>query len=248
MAKTKSKKRALSRKKPSKAKLREAPKKRVKRGVKAVSKKKKMAAKAAKRKPVSKNIKKPSLKPKKGVVLKKSDLKVDIEPKKPTLEQKERMKKTVTILSDAYIRQTLIEVGGENALAIVRNFYGNHSDEELAKKLKIKISDVRATLNKLHNEGLVNYIRQKDNETGWYSYSWSLNHGRMEKWATDQTDKLSGTVGDGEKYYCPSCGASTISCFEEAAAGDFKCCQCSRMMEFLDKEKLLELAERRRLQ
>ncbi len=173
----------------------------------------------------------------------------EMPPKKPTKEQKEEMKKTIGILSDAYVRQVLIEVGGENALAIIRNFYGNHSDEELAKKLKIKISDVRATLNKLHNEGLVNYIRQKDNETGWYSYSWSLNHERMEKWATDQTDKINGFGnGNEEKYYCPSCGTSTITAFEEAACGDFRCVHCNRMLEFLDKTKVVELFEKRRLQ
>jgi len=214
----------------------------------------------AKKTPVRKKIKK-TVPKKKKVVQKKITKKPKIvaRPKKkpepkievakvPTAEQKVEMKKIVGILRDAYIRQTLIEVGGENALAIVRNFYGDNSDEELAKKLKIKISDVRATLNKLHNEGLVNYIRQKDSETGWYSYSWSLNHGRMKKWASDQTNKIMSAGNEGsENYYCPSCGTSTISSFEDAVVGDFRCTQCNRMLEFLDKEKMIEIYERKRL-
>ncbi len=190
--------------------------------------------------------KKPKIveKPKKN---KRPEPKIEI-VKVPTAEQKVEMKKIVGILRDAYIRQTLIEVGGENALAIVRNFYGDNSDEELAKKLKIKISDVRATLNKLHNEGLVNYIRQKDSETGWYSYSWSLNHNRMKKWASDQTNKIISAGSEGsENYYCPSCGTSTIASFEDAVVGDFRCTQCNRMLEFLDKEKMIEMYERKRL-
>ena len=166
---------------------------------------------------------------------------------KEALPNPEHKKKITMILQDAYIRQSLIGIGGENALAIIRNFYGKHSDEELAKKLKIKISDVRATLNKLHNEGFVNYNRQKDNETGWYSYSWTLNHERMEKWANDQTNKIDGYQEDGEKYYCPSCGTATITDFEDASAGDFKCAHCERMLEFLDRNKMLELYDRKRL-
>jgi transcription factor E len=223
--------------------------------VKAVPKRKKAAKKTVKvkkavKKPVKKKRpmpKKPSVK--KSKVSKKAEVKIEKKPRLPTSEQIQDMKRISGILGDAYIRQVLIEVGGENALAIVRNFYGNHSDEELAKKLKIKISDVRATLNKLHNEGLVNYARQKDNETGWYSYSWSLNHTRMEKWATDQAGKINGEGGgDGEKYYCPSCGASTITQFEEAMSGDFRCAHCNRMLEFLDSNKMAEIFERRRFQ
>jgi transcription initiation factor TFIIE subunit alpha len=158
------------------------------------------------------------------------------------------LQKVGKILSDSHVRQDLIEIGGENALAIVRNFYGNHSDEELAKKLKIKISDVRATLNKLHNEGLVNYIREKDSETGWYSYSWSLNHERMERWATAHTAKLSalGTESGGEYYFCPSCGASSITNFESAATIEFRCERCNRLLEFIDEKKMADLFEKQK--
>jgi len=158
------------------------------------------------------------------------------------------MQKVGKILGDSNVRQDLIEIGGENALAIVRNFYGNHSDEELAKKLKIKISDVRATLNKLHNEGLVNYIREKDSETGWYSYSWSLNQERMERWATTHTAKLNAVTGEpgGEFYFCPTCGASSITNFESAANVDFRCDRCNRLLEFIDEKKMAGLYEKQK--
>ncbi len=168
---------------------------------------------------------------------------------KRMVEEREHLRKVSKILADASVRQNLIGIGGENALAIVRNFYGNHSDEELAKKLKIKISDVRATLNKLHNEGLVNYIREKDSETGWYSYSWSLNQDRMEKWASIQSTRLSSLGGEAgvEYYFCPSCGTSSITNFESAANSDFKCERCNRMLEFIDEKKMLELHEKSKL-
>jgi len=240
-------KRAIRRKKTTtrlkKPSLRKrAPKKRLPKKKLARERRKKSLRKAAKskRSKVSRKVS-----PKKKQLKKKVEEEL---PRKPTEEERREMKRIVSILSDAYVRQMLIEIGGENALAIIRNFYGNNSDEELAKKLKIKISDVRATLNKLHNEGLVNYIREKDSETGWYSYSWSLNHERMKRWASSQTDKLSilGN-GDGEDYYfCPTCGATTITNFESAANGDFRCERCNRLLEFIDEKRMTELYEKRR--
>ena len=158
-------------------------------------------------------------------------------------EEQKKMQRVVKILSDAGVRQTLIEIGGENALSMVRSFYGNNSDDDLAKKLKIKISDVRATLNKLHNEGLVNYIREKDSETGWYSYSWSLNHERIEKWAGNQSGRvdLNNNV---EYYFCPACGASSITNFESASNIDFRCERCNRLLEFIDEKKMTEIYEK----
>jgi transcription initiation factor TFIIE subunit alpha len=175
----------------------------------------------------------------------KAKVPVEPVPKKDELE-KETLRRVGKILGDSNVRQNLIEIGGENALAIVRNFYGNHSDEELAKKLKIKISDVRATLNKLHNEGLVNYIREKDSETGWYSYSWSLNHQRMEKWAVNHAGRLNpmGTESGEDYYFCPACGSSSITNFESAATCEFRCERCNRMLEFIDEKKMNELYEK----
>lgn len=165
-------------------------------------------------------------------------------------DEKERleMKQLLTTLSDSYARQLLIDLGGENALEIVRNFEGNASDEDLAKKLKLKISDVRATLNKLHSEGLVNYIRDKDSETGWYSYSWSLNRNRIENWVKlrikESTDLIEGNKGD--HYFCVSCGSSSIISFDSATDAEFKCVKCSKSLEFLDADKIADLLYARR--
>jgi transcription initiation factor TFIIE subunit alpha len=173
-------------------------------------------------------------------------VKKELTEKEIAILQKEHTQKISKILGDSSVRQNLIGIGGENALSIVRSFYGNHSDDDLAKKLKIKISDVRATLNKLHNEGLVNYLREKDSETGWYSYSWTLNHARMERWASSQVTKINALTGTGVDYYfCPSCGTSSITNFESAAGTDFRCERCNRLLEFIDEKKIAELHERK---
>lgn len=160
-------------------------------------------------------------------------------------KEKLEMQRLYTILSEPYARQLLIDLAGENALEIVRNFYGNLSDEDLAKKLKLKISDVRATLNKLHSEGLVNYMRDKDNETGWYSYSWALNRDRIRQWVENRTkekiDLVNGNLGD--HYFCSSCGPTSVVRFEIATDASFKCTKCNKSLEFLDEDRIAELTD-----
>ena len=195
--------------------------------------------KAAKKADIAKNAK--ALK---GKAVKAKEVKA---PQLPKVDEAALRKRIAAILSVSNVRQMLIELGGENALAIIRNFEGNRSDEELAKKLKIKISDVRATLNKLHNEGLVNYIREKDSETGWYSYSWTLNHQRMERWATTQAPAIANVGEDGkEYYYCPACGAESLTNFEAAVGCEFRCERCDKLLEFIDDKGMTELFEKKK--
>ncbi len=151
-----------------------------------------------------------------------------------------------TILADSNVRQTLIELGGENALALIRSIRGSHSDDELAKKLKLKISDVRATLNKLHSEGIVNYLREKDNETGWYSYSWSLNIDKIERWANRQNVRISVAGNGADHYVCATCGASSIVDFETAMSINFKCDRCEKLLDFVDAKMIGDLFEKRK--
>jgi len=147
------------------------------------------------------------------------------------------------VLSHSFARQAIVTLAGENSLEIIKNFDTNLSDEEISKKLKLKISDVRATLNKLHGEGLVSYYRDKNNETGWYSYTWTANGERIENWVKVciETHKLSAGAENADQYFCPECGINSIHDFEVAATNSFKCHLCSKNLEFLDQEKRNEL-------
>lgn len=185
---------------------------------------------------------------KKPLIRKKKGLTVVNKKRTISPEQKKELKKLHVILTDPFIRQMLIEVGGENALVIVRNFYGNHSDEELSKNLSLRISDVRATLNRLHNEGLVRYKREKDSETGWYSYSWTLNKDRIVEWISRFTEKGFNGNGSTDYYFCPICGLGSIIEFVEAHECDFKCQKCTKPLEFLEQEHFSSINQHLRQQ
>ncbi len=157
--------------------------------------------------------------------------------------EKKRFEQLSSLLTSAYARQLIIDLAGENSLEMVRHFRGGMSDEEISRDLKLKISDVRAALNRLHNEGIVFYCREKDNETGWYSYTWRLNQERLEKWVNTKMLECRVKVGQEglDEYFCDSCGIASIIGFEVASERSFKCVQCSRNLDFLDEEAKEEL-------
>jgi len=220
-------------------------KKKVLRGKK-VKKLKMKKIKSKKKIKLKKKIKKAPKVKKKEIIIKKKD----ITAKKRKKEVKRRIialtpeeiERIAEILSKPVIRHMLVDLGGENAIAIVRNFETGMSDEDISKKLKLKISDVRAALNRLHSEGIVMYDRQKDSETGWYSYSWYLNREKMERWANRQLSRFEDNGDDGREYYiCPSCGGSAVMPFETAIEKNFRCEICNHSLEFVDEKVREEL-------
>ncbi len=148
------------------------------------------------------------------------------------------------LLVDAGTRKLLIAAAGEHSLHVIGEFTAEMSDEEIAKKTKIRSSDVRVVLNKLHSYGLASYTRSRDKNSGWYSYVWRLNNEhasalvekmREQMAAGEQTHLQPSAAGSVEEYYCRNCGPDTRLPFEDASAGLFKCGQCGSSLEFFDK-------------
>ncbi|MDD5337581.1 MAG: hypothetical protein PHS02_03805 [Candidatus ainarchaeum sp.] len=147
------------------------------------------------------------------------------------------------VLAKAEARHWIIELGGENAIDVIRGLPSVPNDEELAKKLKIKVSDVRASLNKMHNEGLVTYVRDKNSETGWYSYAWVINEDRIKKWVGMRYDtQESCTPKEGTAFYfCKECGLDSAVGFVDATECSFRCQNCNCALDYLDEEKFSQL-------
>ncbi|HQT44664.1 MAG TPA: hypothetical protein PLO51_01690 [Candidatus Micrarchaeota archaeon] len=146
------------------------------------------------------------------------------------------------LLSQSHIRQYLIETAGENAINVMKEFSYEMTDEDLARKCKTKLSDVRAVLNKLHTTGLVEYTRDKDPQSGWYSYIWKIN----DKSAGGLLEDMSGKTGEKavdasenttEQYICNDCGRDTLCSFEAAFENKFKCPSCGNNMSFFDEKE-----------
>ncbi len=166
--------------------------------------------------------------------------KKDISIKRPK-SRKPAFKNSV-LLSHSNIRQYLIETAGENAINVMKEFSYEMTDEDLARKCKTKLSDVRAVLNKLHTTGLVEYTRDKDPQSGWYSYIWKINDktaGQMLEMSAGSAGEsaVDSSEGSSEKYICNDCGRDTLCSFEAAYENKFKCPSCGNNMSFFEEKE-----------
>lgn len=243
-AKPKSRSRKLKPKPKTKARAKPArPKKRTakKLSLKAKRKPKKLTAK--KTKPKKRQAKPITGKKGKKTLPKKQSKKAKPKPQEKAPQPRPRLNKEVLgMLSNARVRHLLVDSAGENALEIIKSFSTDLSDEDLAKKLKIKISDIRSTLNHLHNLGVVQYRRHKDSETGWFSYYWSLNVIKMKSWVEEQlsTSSLPDDIETSEYYFCNRCGPGAVYSFVSATDYSFRCPNCAAALAFLDDDCMKE--------
>ena len=183
---------------------------------------------------------KPGFRQKKAV----AKLRMALAPKSPIAKAPTRFalrSAHMRTISESLMKNLLVEIAGEKSLQVAGELSQPMTDEALAEAAKIKISEVRAVMNKLHSARLASYARTR-NEDGWYTYTWSL--------ALDQARKIleeRGLVGKGQKagaadlgdhYACPNCFAQTGKkfCFDKAAEAEFKCPDCSEMLRYVEKK------------
>ncbi len=157
--------------------------------------------------------------------------------KKPSKKQEEKIKEgRREILKDPILRQTLIDLAGEHTLALIQEFTYDMSDEDLSRKLKVKVSEIRSTLNKLHNRGLVTYSRSKDAETGWYSYIWKFQENKMNALLEEVINITDDETEQTEHYFCSQCSSEEKIPFDEAMDLKFKCPICSMPLSYREKQ------------
>ncbi|MCX6798579.1 MAG: hypothetical protein NTW59_00600 [Candidatus Diapherotrites archaeon] len=120
---------------------------------------------------------------------------------------------------------------------------GSVTDEELAKKLKVKVTEVRTILNRLHYAGIACYKKTKNRKTGWYSYTWAIKPRRVIELLLEEQakeiEKLESKQRFEKDYTFFICKdrCSTFP-FEIAAEYQFKCPACGKTMDLADNEKM----------
>jgi len=212
-----------------------ARKKPVKKARKKLSKKaKRVTKRAGKRKATKKPVKasgKKTVKAKTAAV-----------PKRSSKVNKKQLK----LLKDKHVQGLVVDLAGERSLKVIGEVKHPMSDEQIANSAGVKVSEVRAVLNKLHSAGLTTYERTKDKETGWYSYTWDLAlHNAAEiidakKAAEAEATRIAKEAEEVTEYFaCPSCFKRTGEqhVFDQAADMEFKCPNCSELLKYVDKKK-----------
>ncbi len=155
------------------------------------------------------------------------------------------MPKKRNILSFQIAQDFLKTSAGEYGFDVVKvcQKKGKHiTDEEIGKSLKIKITEIRAVLNRLHYRGIACYNKTRNQKTGWYSYTWDIKTGRIAELVLEQyaeeIQKLEKKKQWEKNYALFTCQnkCSHIP-FEVAVEYQFKCPECGNNMEAIDGEK-----------
>ncbi|MBI5159684.1 hypothetical protein HY992_06200 [Candidatus Micrarchaeota archaeon] len=156
------------------------------------------------------------------------------------------------VLASRAVREFLMEAAGERALQVVSEMTEPMSDDDLASVCKTKVSEVRSVLNKLHNYGLADYIRTRDKDSGWYSYTW---YTRLDKVKEAVTNKWQEEVNSIEKrlceestelFECKRCKKKPKMAFELASEVMFRCNACNAKLKLVNNQKTVkELTEKR---
>ncbi len=143
------------------------------------------------------------------------------------------------------VQEFLKNVGGEYAIGLVKICETKNegaTDEELAKKLRLKVTEVRTILNRLHYRGIAFYKKTKNTRTGWYNYAWGIkSHRVIELLLAEQKEvieKLETSQSFEKTYSYFSCRKNcTAVPFEIAAEYQFKCPECNGTMEAVNSEE-----------
>jgi transcription initiation factor TFIIE subunit alpha len=132
------------------------------------------------------------------------------------------------------VKELLDTIGGEEAVILVKiceKKRKSATDEELSKKMKKKVTEVRAILNKLHFRGIACYQKSRNQKTGWYNYTWDINKTRLAEIISEQQEeeleKLNQKINleaDYSLFDCSKCNHREI--FEVAAEYNFLCPSC----------------------
>ena len=145
-------------------------------------------------------------------------------------------KKSITAL--VLVKDLLDTVGGADALTLVKICETKRkmvTDEEISKKMKKKVTEVRAILNKLHYRGIANYQKSRNQKTGWYNYTWEIKKSRIAEIIHEQQEEnleklmqKKNLEADYSFFDCSKCNERAM--FEIAAEYNFVCPTCGGSM------------------
>jgi transcription initiation factor TFIIE subunit alpha len=157
-------------------------------------------------------------------------------------------------ISDFLIVQEFLKsTAGDYAVDLVRTCENKRkgvSDEFIGKKIPIKITEIRAILNRLHYRGIAEYSKTKDCKSGWYYYNWEIKKDRIIELIVErqmeEVEKLRKKQFLSENYDFFACRDFCADIpFEVAAEYNFKCPRCGGGMDIVDNIKRVRSINRR---
>ncbi len=145
----------------------------------------------------------------------------------------------------------LLETVGEEGLDVVQCLLErDETDEKISEETGLRLNTVRKILYKLYDYRLASYVRTKDKEIGWYTYTWKLNLSRMDDILMIRKKHILGELHarleferDHVFFLCSN-DAMKYS-FDTATETGFRCPSCDSALEYVDNQKNIKEIEKR---
>jgi len=159
-------------------------------------------------------------------------------------------KKLYEMLENPLVQQILLDILGDSiegfdVLSTLIEL-GEATDDEISRKLNLKLNTVRKILYKLYDARLVDYTREKEEDINWYTYTWKPTLDKLpwvvRKRAQEMLKKLKEQLIVEENnmfFYCPKCEIKYI--FEEAMDCGFRCPHCGGALKEYDNSRDIEI-------
>jgi len=145
--------------------------------------------------------------------------------------------KSITDLN--LVKDFLDTVGGVDAVKLVKiceKKRKDFTDEDVSKQMNVKVTEVRAILNRLHYRGIACYQKSRNQKTGWYNYTWAIKKARIAELIGEQQretltklEEKKNLEADYNLFDCNSCNERLP--FEVAAEYSFICPACGGVLD-----------------
>ncbi len=155
-------------------------------------------------------------------------------------------------IEDEVTKEFILDIAEEEGLKIVKKLMkkGEATDEDIAEEMELDLNNVRKILYKLYDNGLADYSRSRDEQSGWITYNWKLTlenvDNVLEERKRNMLEELKERL-EFEKnnvfYACPD--QHTRLTFEEATDIDFECHECGKQMIHYENDREIEELEER---
>ncbi len=151
------------------------------------------------------------------------------------------------------LMELAMDMGGEEAVEVIKALEkkGEATDEELAETTEIRVNTVRKVLYMLYDQGLAEFKRIRDKETGWYYYYWHLDTKRLPEILRSkkmaELKKLKEMLEEETSeiyYWCSTPGHPKLT-FDEAMEYEFQCPICGEMLMQYDNTQIVEELKQR---
>jgi transcription initiation factor TFIIE subunit alpha len=154
-----------------------------------------------------------------------------------------------SFLQNPVLVDVLHQISGEAGLAVLKALEGKElTDEDLAKRTGLQVNLVRRVLYDLHENQVVTYRRERDEESGWYIYYWKFNPERaMDFIRQNRLELLRKLEEKLERERETPYFSCENNCqkypYGEALENDFKCPTCGSMLKPYDNSKYIAALE-----